>query len=116
MSCLDSACHGVDIRVDICGVNDSITDRLETQLAAGGNSEGPVRTRARTVLSVGAIETAQGEARVQPAASLLHSHQKAQLVVAEQGPLSADGAVPVTGSQVRRGPSSGSGLAESKGR
>lgn len=57
---------------------------------------------------------AQGEARVQPAASLLYNHQTAQLVVAEQGPLSADEAVPVMGSQVRRGPSSSAGLAESK--
>lgn len=40
MSCLDSGCPGVDIRVDICGVNDSITDRLETQLAAGGGLRG----------------------------------------------------------------------------
>lgn len=58
----------------------------------------------------------QGEARVQSAASLLHSHQEARLVIAEQGVLSVDEAVSVTGSQVRRGPRGGAGLAESKGR
>lgn len=57
---------------------------------------------------------AQRESRVQPATPLLHSHQAAQLVAAEQGPLSADEAAQVTGSQVRRGPSSGAGLVESE--
>lgn len=47
------------------------------------NSEDTARTRARTGMSVGAIVTAQGGARVQPAASLLHSHQEVQLGVAE---------------------------------
>lgn len=45
--CLDSACHGIDIIMGICGVNDSITDRIEMQLAAGVNSEDTARTRAR---------------------------------------------------------------------
>lgn len=51
------------------------------------------------------------EVRVRLAASWLFSHKAASFVVAEQGPMSAGEAVPVTGSQVRRGPSRSAGLA-----
>lgn len=54
---------------------------------------------------------AQGEFSFQLTASQLHSHKAAQFVVAEQGPMSAGKAVPVMGSQVRRGPSRSAGLA-----
>ena len=57
---------------------------------------------------------AQGEFRIQLAASWLYSHRVAQFVEAEQGPVSAGKAVPVTGCRVRRGPSSSAGLAVSK--
>lgn len=52
--------------------------------------------------------------RVQLAASCLYGRRAAQFVEAEQGPVSAGEAVPVTGSQVRRGPGSSAGLAGSK--
>lgn len=83
-------------------------------LAAGVNSEGTAWIRAKTGTLIGAMVMAQGEYRVRLAVSSLYSHQAAQFVVAEQGPMSAGEAVPVMGSQVRRGPSSSARLAESK--
>lgn len=77
------------------------------------NSEDAAGTRAKADTSVGAIVMAQGESRVRLTASQLYSHRAAQFVVAEQGPVSTGEAVPVTGSQVRRGPSSSTGLAGS---
>lgn len=84
-------------------------------LAAGVNSEDTAGAGdGHDWTPVGAMVMVQGESRVWLAASSLYSHQAAQFVVTEQGPVSAGKAVPLMGDQVRRGPSSSAGLAESK--
>lgn len=56
----------------------------------------------------------QGEPRVWLTVSLMYSHQAVPLEAAEQGPVSAGEAVPVTGVRATGGPRSSTGLAESK--
>lgn len=84
-------------------------------LAAGVNSEDTAGARdGQDWTPVGAMVMVRGESSVWLAAPSRYSPQAAQFVVAEQGPVSAGKAVPLMGGQVRRGPSSSAGLAESK--
>lgn len=67
-------------------------------LAAGMNSEDTAGTRkGQDRPSVEAMVMVRGESRVRLAASSLSSHQAAQFVVPEQGPVSAEELVPLNG-------------------